>query len=58
MTKRTGEQDGKQALDAERRARLARELRANLQKRKSQARARAALERRPAADDDKGHGGN
>ena len=57
MTKHAGEGRGKQARDAERRARLAQQLRANLQKRKAQARSRAAVEPRPASDDDKGEGG-
>jgi hypothetical protein len=57
VTKQTGERRGKQAGDADRRTRLAQALRANLQRRKAQARARAALERRAAADDEKGDGG-
>ena len=52
MTKKTG----KQARDADRRTRLAQALRSNLQKRKAQARARATLERRAAAEDEKGDG--
>ncbi|HZA00691.1 MAG TPA: hypothetical protein VE665_00260 [Hyphomicrobiaceae bacterium] len=56
MTKQTGERHGKQARDADRRTRLAQALRANLQKRKAQARARAALGRRAAAGDEKGDG--
>ena len=51
MAKGSGERRGKQARDADRRLRLAQALRANLQKRKAQARARAALARRRAADD-------
>jgi hypothetical protein len=56
MTKDTGERYSKQARDADRRTRLAQALRANLQRRKAQARARATLERKPAADDKKGDG--
>jgi hypothetical protein len=58
MTKHTGAKGAKPAREAERRARLAELLRANLQKRKAQARARAAVERRSPPHDDKGQGGN
>jgi hypothetical protein len=51
MGKSSGDRPGKQVRDADRRARLAQALRANLQKRKAQARARAALARRRASDD-------
>jgi hypothetical protein len=54
--KRSGDRFGKQARDADRRMRLAQALRANLQRRKAQARARAALERQAAADDKQGDG--
>jgi hypothetical protein len=56
MTKETGERHGKQSRDADRRARLAQALRANLQKRKAQARVRVALARRRPADDEQSEG--
>ena len=55
MAKDPGERRGKEARDADRRERLAQQLRANLQKRKAQARARACHERPPAEDE--GNGG-
>jgi hypothetical protein len=51
MAKDPGERRGKEARDADRRERLAQQLRANLQKRKAQARARASHARPPADDE-------
>jgi hypothetical protein len=53
MTKQPGERPATQAHHSDRRARLARALRSNLQKRKAQTRARAAAGGRAVADDNK-----
>jgi hypothetical protein len=52
MTPPTDDKRGKASPDAARRERLAAELRANLARRKAQARARAAQPRTPGDDED------